>query len=128
MLVVTLLFLVLFTISVVIAVFAADWDVQEGFEIVSVISGLVLFVLLLTIPASRVCIQDEIKGIEAFQQTVTEQREINAAAYLTDLERATLTKKIALMNADIAMRHNKNVWWRSKLWIPRKWEYVKPIR
>jgi hypothetical protein len=111
----------LFIVGVLLALFG-DYDLEE----VGVGGAYVLFFVLLfisaSIPISHWDIQDQVKQIESIQATLDQQRDNPG---LTEFERATLTQTIIDINAEIAGRNNRNVWYRSKFWIPKEWDSVQ---
>ena len=118
--------MLIFTIScLVIAILCllfVSYDEDWGFG--TMIFGTIMISCLIAIPINRYTIKDEVKGIEAIQLTLDQQRKKN----ITEYERATLTISILEWNNQIAKRTNRNTLWRSGLWIPKEWDNVEPIK
>ena len=83
-----------------------DYEVWP--EVVSVLSGICLFIAVLCVPISLVIIKSEIQERKAFVITISNAR----LDELSDLERATITKDIAKWNQWLAKEQffKKNIW------------------
>ena len=98
-----------------------DWD---GFFnwLLTGISGIGLFILLITLPINRLELNAEIVRYESFKQTIEKSRE---KGKVTEFERAAIQKDIVEWNQEIAEWKFYNQYW--DLWIPDEFINLEPI-
>lgn len=96
-------------------------DIGTGL-ILSVVFGILLFIVLITIPIERIGFMSQIERYNAFKQTIELSRKKGS---LTEIERAAIQKDIAKWNQDIAQVKYYNKYF--DLWIPDEVTKLEPL-